>query len=188
MNPSYQLEMGDHIHVKRDVVQQGETSFSSLPTACSGCQPLLMSLNKRICSLEAEFEKLKRKQRKGKVVIENEVAEKEDPNEERFSGLTKLIEDATDAKSAVEALARQLYSSEELHNSSVTGFQCNKDYTARPGLSPSRRSILESIVLRKGFPAFTRSSVRKDLGLVLKKARANKENKAKCRGKEQRKL
>lgn len=182
--------MGDHIHVNRDVVQQGETSFSSLPTARSGCQPLLMSL---ICSLEAEFEILKRKQRKGKVVIENEVAEKEDPNEERFSGLTKealvkLIEDATDANSAVEALARQLYSSEELHNSSVTGFQCNKDYTARPGLSPSRWSILESIVLRKGFPAVTRSSVRKDLGLVLKKARANKENKAKCRGKEQRDL
>ncbi|PFX26492.1 hypothetical protein AWC38_SpisGene8835 [Stylophora pistillata] len=64
MNPSYQLEMDDHIHVNRDVVQQGETSFSSLPTACSGCQPLLMSLNKRICSLEAEFEKLKRKKRK----------------------------------------------------------------------------------------------------------------------------
>lgn len=93
----------------------------------------------------------------------------------------KLIEDATDAKSAVEALARQLYSSEELQNSSVTGFQCNKDYAARPGLSPSRRSILESI-------ATTRSSLRKDLGLVQKKARANRENKAKCKGQEQRKL
>ncbi|XP_066027808.1 uncharacterized protein [Pocillopora verrucosa] len=71
--------------------------------------------------------------------------------------LVKLIEDATDAKSAVEALARQL-------------------------------SLLESIVLRKGFTAATRSSVRKNLGLVLKKARANKENKAKCREEEQRKL
>ena len=69
MNPSYQLEMDDHIHVNRDVVQQGETSFSSLPTACSGCQPLLMSLNKRICSLEAEFEKLKRKKRKVRVLL-----------------------------------------------------------------------------------------------------------------------
>ncbi|XP_066027806.1 uncharacterized protein [Pocillopora verrucosa] len=102
--------------------------------------------------------------------------------------LVKLIEDATDAKSAVEALARQLFSSEELQNSSVAGFQCNKDYEARPGLSPSRWSLLESIVLRKGFTAATRSSVRKNLGLVLKKARANKENKAKCREEEQRKL
>lgn len=41
-----------------------------------------MSLNKRLCSLEAKFEKLKRKQRKGKVEVENEVSEKEDPNEE----------------------------------------------------------------------------------------------------------
>ena len=48
-------------------------------------------------------------------------------------------------------------------------------------------------MLRKGFTAATRSSVRKKLGLVLKKARANKENKArankenkaKCRGQEQ---
>ena len=48
-------------------------------------------------------------------------------------------------------------------------------------------------MLRKGFTAATRSSVRKNLGLVLKKARANKENKArankenkaKCRGQEQ---
>lgn len=88
-----------------------------------------MSLNKRICSLEAEFEKLKRKKRK--------------------EALVKLIEDATDAKSAVEALARQLYSTEELQNSSVTGFQCNKDYTARPGLSPSRGSILENELIFK---------------------------------------
>jgi len=102
--------------------------------------------------------------------------------------LVRLIEDASDAKSAVETLARQLFTSDELQNSSVTGFQCNKDYQARPGLSPSRRGILESIVLKKGFPAASRSSVRKDLGLVLKKARANKENKAKCKGQEQRKL
>ena len=64
--------------------------------------------------------------------------------------LVKLIEDATDAKSAVEALARQLFSSEELQNSSVTGLQCNKDYEARPGLSPSRWSILESELIFKG--------------------------------------
>ena len=64
--------------------------------------------------------------------------------------LVKLMEDATHAKSAVEALARQLFSSEELQNSSVAGFQCNKDYEARPGLSPSRRSILESELIFKG--------------------------------------
>ena len=64
--------------------------------------------------------------------------------------LVKLIEDATDPKSAMEAPARQLFSSEELQNSSVTGLQCNKDYEARPGLSPSRRSILESELIFKG--------------------------------------
>ena len=64
--------------------------------------------------------------------------------------LVKLMEDATHAKSAVEALARQLFSSEELQNSSIIGFQCNKDYEARPGLSPSRRSILESELIFKG--------------------------------------
>ena len=48
--------------------------------------------------------------------------------------------------------------------------------------------LFTGIVLKKGFPAASRSSVRKDLGLVLKKARANKENKAKCKGQEQRKL
>ena len=58
--------------------------------------------------------------------------------------LVRSIEDASDAKSAVEALARQLFTNDELKSSSVTGFQCNKDYEARPGLSPSRRSILES--------------------------------------------
>ena len=35
-------------------------------------------------------------------------------------------------------------------------------------------------MLRKGFTAATRSFVRKNLGLVLKKARANKENKARA--------
>ena len=48
--------------------------------------------------------------------------------------------------------------------------------------------LFTGIVLKKGFPAASRSSVRKDLGLVLKKARANKENKAKCKGQETRKL
>lgn len=48
---------------------------------------------------------------------------------------------------------------------------------------------LTGIVLKKNFLAATRSSVRKDLGLVLKKARASKENnKAKCKGQEPRKL
>ncbi|KAK2568037.1 hypothetical protein P5673_007948, partial [Acropora cervicornis] len=71
----------------------------------------------------------------------------------------------------------QLFTSIELQTSTVTGFQCNKDYEARPGLSPSRRSLLESMVLKKGFPGASRSSVRKDLGLVLKKARANNKKK-----------
>ena len=43
-------------------------------------------------------------------------------------------------KTAIETLAKQLFTSNELQTSSVTGFQCNKDYEARP----SRRSLLES--------------------------------------------
>lgn len=61
VNPNY-LETSNH--KRREDVQQREPSFSNLPAACSGCQPLLTSLNKRLCSLEAEFEKLKRKQKK----------------------------------------------------------------------------------------------------------------------------
>ena len=49
-----------------------------------------------------------------------------------------------DAKSAAETLAKQLFTTDELKNSSVTGFQCNKDCESRPGLSPSRRNLLES--------------------------------------------
>ena len=49
--------------------------------------------------------------------------------------MVRSIEDASHAKSAVEALARQLFTNEELKKSSVTGFQCNKDYEARPGLN-----------------------------------------------------
>ncbi|KAL9978419.1 hypothetical protein ACROYT_G015932 [Oculina patagonica] len=41
-----------------------EPSFGNLSTACTGCQPLLMSHNKSLCSVEADFEKLKTKQRK----------------------------------------------------------------------------------------------------------------------------
>lgn len=65
MNPAPHLEAGSH--TIRDDIQQREPSFSNLQTACSSCQPLLMSLNKRLGSLEAEFEKLKRKQRKVSV-------------------------------------------------------------------------------------------------------------------------
>ena len=43
-------------------------------------------------------------------------------------------------KTAIETLAKQLFTSNELQTSSVTSFQCNKDYEARP----SRRSLLES--------------------------------------------
>jgi len=43
---------------------------------------------------------------------------------------------------------------------------------------------LTDIVLKKAFPAMTRSSVRKDLNLLLKKARAlNKENCLKVKNK-----
>ncbi|KAJ7394516.1 hypothetical protein OS493_000331 [Desmophyllum pertusum] len=56
MNPNYQLE------------RQTEPSLSN-PPACSSCQPLLMSLNSRLSSLEAEFEKLKKKQKKGKLYL-----------------------------------------------------------------------------------------------------------------------
>ena len=62
MSPSYQLETGNL--TARDDIQQREPAFSNLPTACAGCQPLLMALNKRLCSLEAEFERMKRKQKK----------------------------------------------------------------------------------------------------------------------------
>lgn len=49
----------------------------------------------------------------------------------------------------MEVLAKQLFTNYELQTSSVTGFQCNKDYQARPGLSPSRRSLLESELIEK---------------------------------------
>ena len=62
MSPSYQLETGNL--TARDDIQRREPAFSNLPTACAGCQPLLMALNKRLCSLEAEFERMKRKQKK----------------------------------------------------------------------------------------------------------------------------
>ena len=65
MNPASHLEAGSH--TARDDTPQREPSFSNLHTACSSCQPLLMSLNKRLSSLEAEFEKLRRKQRKVSV-------------------------------------------------------------------------------------------------------------------------
>ena len=58
--------------------------------------------------------------------------------------LVKSIDDTSDAKTAAEVLAKKLFTQEELQKSSVTGFQCNKDYEARPGLSPSRRNLLES--------------------------------------------
>ena len=63
MSPSYQLETGNL--TARDDIQQREPAFSNLPTACAGCQPLLMALNKRLCSLEAEFERMKG-EKKGK--------------------------------------------------------------------------------------------------------------------------
>ncbi|KAJ7394515.1 hypothetical protein OS493_000330 [Desmophyllum pertusum] len=59
------------------------------------------------------------------------------------------MEDQTDAKSAVETLAKQVFTAEELQNSSVTGFQCNKAYESRPALSPRRRNAIECIVKKK---------------------------------------
>ena len=53
-------------HITRDVTQQSGASFNNLQAGCSSCQTPLMSLHKRLSSssLEAEFAKLKRKQRK----------------------------------------------------------------------------------------------------------------------------
>ncbi|KAJ7394563.1 hypothetical protein OS493_000379, partial [Desmophyllum pertusum] len=149
MNPNYQLE------------RQREPSLSNPPT-CSSCQPLLMSLNSRLSSSEAEFEKLKKKQKQGKVVFENEVIE--EPNEERFNGSTKeslikTMEDQTDAKSAVETLAKQVFTAEELQNSSVTGFQCNKAYESRPALSPRRRNAIECNDVGIPPPGFLQASL-----------------------------
>ena len=36
-------------------------------------------------------------------------------------------------KTAIETLAKQLFTSNELQTSSVTGFQCNKEYEASTG-------------------------------------------------------
>ncbi|XP_044184258.1 uncharacterized protein LOC122964609 [Acropora millepora] len=100
------------------------------------------------------------------------------------NALVRSVEDASDAKSPVETLVKQLFTTNELKNSSVPGFQCNKDYESCPGLSPSRRNLLESIVLKRAFPGITRSSAKKDLNLLLKKARAlNKENCLKVKNK-----
>jgi len=54
------------------------------------------------------------------------------------------VDDQSDAKSAVEKLAQQLFTVEQLCSSLVTGFRCTKDYQARPALSPRRRDLLES--------------------------------------------
>ena len=57
-------------------------------------------------------------------------------------------------KTAIETLAKQLFTSNELQTSSVTGFQCNKYYEIRPGLSPSRRSLLESELIKSFVSCF----------------------------------
>ena len=52
-------------HFSRDDSWHKTSSFSADVTAsCPSCQPLLQSLSSRLSSLEAEFEKLRRKQRK----------------------------------------------------------------------------------------------------------------------------
>lgn len=58
-----------HLHtvqsrVSRDDSWQGMPSFSGVGSSCPNCQPLLQSLNNRLINLEAEVDKLKRKQRK----------------------------------------------------------------------------------------------------------------------------
>ncbi|KAK2562737.1 hypothetical protein P5673_014454 [Acropora cervicornis] len=58
----------------------------------------------------------------GKAVLENEGAGKENPNEERFNGITKealvrSLDDSSDMKTAIETLAKQLFTSNELHQS-----------------------------------------------------------------------
>ena len=52
-------------HISRDVSWHRTSSFSEdVNTSCPSCQPLLQSLSNPLSSLEAEVEKLRRKQRK----------------------------------------------------------------------------------------------------------------------------
>ena len=52
-------------HISRDGSWHRTSSFSAdVNTSCPSCQPLLQSLSNRLTSLEAEVEKLRRKQRK----------------------------------------------------------------------------------------------------------------------------
>lgn len=52
-------------HISRDDSWHSTSSFSAdVNTSCPSCQPLLQSLSNRLSSLEAEVEKLRRKQRK----------------------------------------------------------------------------------------------------------------------------
>ena len=62
-------------------------------------------------------------------------------------------------KTAIETLAKQLFTSNDLQTSSVTGFRFNKDYKARPGLSPSRRSPLESELKRWFHVSFAHGNI-----------------------------
>ena len=50
--------------VSRDDTWQGMASFPDINNPCPSCQPLLLSLGNRLSILEAEVEKLRRKQRK----------------------------------------------------------------------------------------------------------------------------
>ena len=59
----HQLQTGRG-HIQKDDSWQGMPPLSDLINPCPNCQPLLQSLSSRLNNLEAEVEKLRRKQRK----------------------------------------------------------------------------------------------------------------------------
>ena len=64
----HQLQTGRG-HIQKDDSWQGMPPLSDLINPCPNCQPLLQSLSSRLNNLEAEVEKLRRKQRKVRSFI-----------------------------------------------------------------------------------------------------------------------
>ena len=62
-----------HGHIPRDDSWQGMSSLPAVSNPRLNCQPLLQSLSSRLSILEAEVEKLKRKQRKVSAFLMVEV-------------------------------------------------------------------------------------------------------------------
>lgn len=64
----HQLQTGRG-HIQKDDSWQGMPPLSDVINPCPNCQPLLQSLSSRLNNLEAEVEKLRRKQRKVRSFI-----------------------------------------------------------------------------------------------------------------------